>query len=73
MSNPQRPMALAQRKIIGKATLREIGAEVDLLALATDLNSPRNFYVVQSKPDTPPFGVWPEELQDIRWAMPLEV
>jgi hypothetical protein len=62
-------MAQQQRRIIGRAKLRYIGTEVAIIAKAVDLPSGSPFYIV----DGPrPFGVWPEELQDLRYCQPLE-
>lgn len=70
MSNPVRPWAGRQRRIVGTARLKDIGTEVELLALATDQITGRQFYVIN--PGGWPFGVWPEELVDIKWAMPIK-
>lgn len=69
MSAAVRPWAGRQRRIVGTARLAEIGTEVELLAKATDLATGREFYIVNSGW---PFGVWPEELVDIKWAMPIK-
>jgi hypothetical protein len=71
MSNPTRPLASSQRAIIGTARLAELGNEVELLALADDLAGGGQFYVIRGKGESRPFGVWPNELTDIAWAMPL--
>lgn len=71
MSAATRPLAQTQRRIIGRATLADIGAQVDLIAKATDLPTGRPFYVVQSSPRLPPFGVRPEEVTDVVYAQPV--
>lgn len=62
-----------QRRIIGRATLAEIGAAVELIAKGTDAPTGRAFYVVRPSPDARPFGVWRDELTDITYCQPVGV
>lgn len=73
MANPTRPMAQQQRRIIGRANLVEIPGEpeVDVIAIANDLFTGATFYIIAGVAESKPFGVWPSELTNLRWCMPL--
>lgn len=64
----RRPMASAQREIIGAGVLQETRVVVNLIAIANDLATGSPFYIVDGPQ---PFGVWPDELEKVTWAMPV--
>lgn len=68
MSHATRPIASFQRPVIGTGELIETRHTVRILAKSTDQMTGAHFYVVQGDKG-PAFGVWPDELRVIAYAL----